>query len=350
MIDTDAANNTEYFRLHPNCKIVKGAKYSAIYDLQRRNLVRFPTEYYEILKDAQFPPGISAALFEASAICTEEMLKQTLKRLESLGLGMFCKEEFSNSIRPIEENFGKASNIINSIIDFKDVVIDWKKIVSALKAERCRALQIRSFSDMLSQEEVLEILDFTQKSSIVHVELIIKWDERWKNIEWSSFFQKYRNLLSVIIHTSPYNNNISGDELINLADRFVRYQTKPILSESNCGNIKEGNMMMPTHTIFSELQEFQGCLNKKVSVRSDGEICNCPAMKSSFGQDYSNLSKVIKSEEFQEVWHLGNSKIEECKVCEFRLVCTGCRAFLNSDLDLSKPSRCNYNPATGKWV
>ena len=44
-----------------------------------------------------------------------------------------------------------------------------------------------------------------------------------------------------------------------------------------------------------------------------------------------------------------------CKDCEFRYICTDCRAYTEKThtneegLDTSKPLKCGYNPYTGEW-
>ena len=43
-------------------------------------------------------------------------------------------------------------------------------------------------------------------------------------------------------------------------------------------------------------------------------------------------------------------KIHVCKDCEFRYICTDCRAYIEDPNDiLSKPLKCGYNPYTAEW-
>ncbi len=39
------------------------------------------------------------------------------------------------------------------------------------------------------------------------------------------------------------------------------------------------------------------------------------------------LADVIGSEEFQFLWKVSKDQISICNVCEFRYICTDCRAF-----------------------
>jgi SPASM domain peptide maturase of grasp-with-spasm system len=74
-------------------------------------------------------------------------------------------------------------------------------------------------------------------------------------------------------------------------------------------------------------------------------------MSNSYGNIVNtNLADVINNSNFTQVWTLNKDKINVCKDCEFRYVCTDCRAYLDSPLDLySKPLKCGYDPYTCKW-
>lgn len=44
-------------------------------------------------------------------------------------------------------------------------------------------------------------------------------------------------------------------------------------------------------------------------------------------------------------------KVSVCKDCEFRYICTDCRAFVSSPDDpYSKPAKCSYDPYTATWA
>jgi hypothetical protein len=53
---------------------------------------------------------------------------------------------------------------------------------------------------------------------------------------------------------------------------------------------------------------------------------------------------------FKQVGNIIKDQVEVCKDCEFRYVCTDCRAFLEKPEDIySKPLKCGYNPFTTIW-
>lgn len=98
------------------------------------------------------------------------------------------------------------------------------------------------------------------------------------------------------------------------------------------------------------------CLRKKISIDKDGNIRNCPSMPQSFGNiKDTTLEEALNHKDFKKYWNLTKDSIEICKDCEFRYICTDCRAYTekthqnNEGLDTSKPLKCGYDPYTGEW-
>jgi SPASM domain peptide maturase of grasp-with-spasm system len=71
-------------------------------------------------------------------------------------------------------------------------------------------------------------------------------------------------------------------------------------------------------------------------------------MPQSFGNIKDTpLKEVISNSNFKKYWNITKDDI---KVCEFRYVCTDCRAYTEDPNDLSsKPLKCGYNPYTNVW-
>ncbi len=67
------------------------------------------------------------------------------------------------------------------------------------------------------------------------------------------------------------------------------------------------------------------------------------------------LKEALNHKDFKKYWKLTKDEIEVCKDCEYRYICTDCRAYTERShtskegLDTSKPLKCGYNPYTGEW-
>ena len=161
----------------------------------------------------------------------------------------------------------------------------------------------------------------------------------------------YRNLLErfprvneMIIHSADKDFNILTDK------HQIFTLLKQEVTDQNCCGIISSAYFNLNLKHYLESKNYNTCLNRKVSVDSWGNIKNCPSMKKSYGSIFNSSAKdVVGLQEFQDVWKLKKDDISDCKVCEFRHVCTDCRAYLDKDNSIMKPARCNYDPYTASW-
>lgn len=74
-------------------------------------------------------------------------------------------------------------------------------------------------------------------------------------------------------------------------------------------------------------------------------------MGDNFGNIHDvKLDQVINSKSFKRYWNVTKEQISVCKDCEFRHICTDCRAFIENPKEMySKPLKCGYNPYIGTW-
>lgn len=137
--------------------------------------------------------------------------------------------------------------------------------------------------------------------------------------------------------------------------KFTVSFVKEIISKNSCGKVdlKYFNTNLPK---VLEAVNHNSCLHKKISIDVEGNIRNCPSMSQSFGNIKNiTLEEALNHKDFKKYWNLTKDKIEVCKDCEFRYICTDCRAYTERThenefgLDISKPLKCGYSPYTGEW-
>lgn len=75
-------------------------------------------------------------------------------------------------------------------------------------------------------------------------------------------------------------------------------------------------------------------------------------MSQSFGNiKDTTLQEALDHPDFKKYWNVTKDQIEVCKDCEFRYICTDCRAYIENPEDMySKPLKCGYNPYTAEWA
>ena len=64
----------------------------------------------------------------------------------------------------------------------------------------------------------------------------------------------------------------------------------------------------------------------------------------------TTLQEALEKPGFKDLWNIKKDDIDVCKDCEFRHICTDCRAFIKDENDIySQPAKCGYNPYIAKW-
>jgi len=130
----------------------------------------------------------------------------------------------------------------------------------------------------------------------------------------------------------------------------VFYSKECINSAKRCGRIGSDFFNINIKT-FTEAHHHNTCLNRKISIDAEGNIRNCPSMPQSFGNiKDTTLQQALDHPDFKKYWNHKKDDIEVCRDCEFRYICTDCRAYLEDpDNEYSKPLKCGYDPYTGEW-
>ena len=146
-------------------------------------------------------------------------------------------------------------------------------------------------------------------------------------------------------------NNVKKIKRHNESIGYIISTKQDVVSNKSCGIINFKNFNVSGIKEYTEAKNYNSCLNRKVSIDIDGKIKNCPSMLKDYVHINSvALTEVVNNNEFQKLWFINKDKISVCKSCEYRYICTDCRAFVENPKDLySKPLKCGYNPETNEW-
>lgn len=236
--------------------------------------------------------------------------------------------------------------ITNCIIDFNEISAE--KVISIKKAiddTPIKALQIRVFKEIKANELDL-VLANIKPNGLNSIELILKYSNSISLDELKNICNKYRYIFTITVFNSPEESTF-----YNSIDVFgqIYYLKDFVVSEKSCGNIVPDFFTINTKT-YTESLNHNSCLNRKISIDTQGNIKNCPSMFESFGNVNNNTFKETLLElEFKKNWFINKDQIHVCKDCEFRYICTDCRAYIEDPKDiLSKPLKCGYNPYSGE--
>ena len=247
-------------------------------------------------------------------------------------------------------NFFESVFLIdNCIIDRnQESSYDIIKLLEQLDNLNCKYIQLRYFN---YNDEVYDLINFLnfKKSFIQNVEIIIeKIDVNFPKLE-ELFYGNLR--VNKLILT-----NSTKTDILDIKDGRVFIEVENKISDcKSCGNISNNNFYINKINI-KESFNHNSCLHKKISIDKDGNIKNCPSMQQSFGNiKDTTLEEALNHPDFKKYWNVNKDMIAVCKDCEFRHICTDCRAYterthFEEDIDLSNPLKCGYNPYTNEWA
>lgn len=326
-----------YLKIFANCKLIKGHKNYLIYDVQRGDVISLPQDLYEWLIE-----------FDNKKVneITDPILVEYIDFLRKEDYIFYTNTP--ESFPEISYNFDSPSLISNVVLDINNSKdFDYYNIIKQIDALNCDTMEIRFFSK--PEEGFLEnLLNYVDKNEmfITNIGIITPFCGSIK----------YKDLLKLsrVSYIQIYNSN--RNEIVKTSDnKHIIYCKDIILSKNSCG-VVNNNYFTLNKYLYAESLHHNSCLHKKISIDSEGNIRNCPSMPQSFGNIRdTTLEEALNHKDFKKYWNITKDKIEVCKDCEFRYICTDCRAYTekthnNEDgLDVSKPLKCGYDPYTGEW-
>ena len=329
------------FVLFANCLPVRGARRSVICDLQRGAFHFVPNSLYEILTDHR------GKTIEAIKDIYENQYDQEIDEYFSFllhhELGFFCSDP--SSFPALDLSWDVPERITNAIIDVDgDSPHDYRKLFAELDDLGCKGLELR-FLHSPALRDLESVLGAASRGRLRSIDLVVAYGEELSPPAMERFVERYPRLSSLIVYGAPQNLVAACRCAVTLT-----YVTQHVDPPSGCGKV-HASFFATNVDSFTEAQKFNSCLNRKMSIDAGGEIRNCPSLPRSFGnaRDVS-LHSALAHRDFAALWEINKDQIEICKDCEFRYICTDCRAHLAAPGNLySKPLKCTYDPYTAEW-
>jgi SPASM domain peptide maturase of grasp-with-spasm system len=265
--------------------------------------------------------------------------------LDEHELGFWTEEP--ESFPELDRTWQTPEVITNAIVDVDAASgHDYDEIVRQLAELGCKALQLRFFSPM-ALDEVDRLLRPTMYGPLRAIELLLPHTDECTPARLWALAATHRRISNVVVHTAPeetVQRSPSGDRVP------LFYRRQAITSHTHCGEVHPAYFAISQRP-FLESMQFNSCLNRKISVDVRGEIRNCPSLPETYGNmATTTLHAAVMQERFRDVWEVNKDQVAVCRDCEFRYVCTDCRAWVQDPSDpASKPAKCAYDPYTAQW-
>jgi SPASM domain peptide maturase of grasp-with-spasm system len=330
------------FRLFASCIPVRGARRSTICDVQRGAFHLIPNGLYEILTEHRDRTAreVVAHYGDSAAEVIEEYYQFLLEN----ELGFWCDEP--QAFPPLDLSWEAPELVSNAVIDVGPASRhDYPRLLAELDDLGCKALQLRFFRPC-ARDELWELMERLAGGRLRGVDVVMPWAPHWDMAELERLCFAHQRVCGVVLHSAPEDAalRVRGLQIPVTLTRQV------IGSASHCGQVHPGYFVVNL-AAFTEAQRHNSCLNGKIAVDEHGEIRNCPSMPRSFGNAArTSLHAALTASGFRDAWKISKDRVETCRDCEFRYVCTDCRAFVRTAGDaFAKPATCAYDPYTATW-
>ncbi|WP_396192325.1 grasp-with-spasm system SPASM domain peptide maturase [Flavobacterium sp.] len=333
-----------FFKIFTNCLIVKGINRSLIIDMQRDSFTTIPDTLQEVIELFQSKKSIGD-VYSFFGIENKEVIDEYLTFLIDSDYGFITNFDEFDLFVDMDFNFQIPAVVTNCIVEISSQNISkLDKLVSELEKLNCKNIQLIFYQD-LDLEVFISILKLINRNNFQSIELVLKFSNVFLNFVHT--ISSYNNKISnVIFHSSGlnYKNEIVSNILVS-------YISNEIVNCDNCGIINKYYFNCNKNKVLESLNH-NSCLNRKISIDKDGNIKNCPSMPQSFGNiKDTTLEEALNHPDFKKYWNITKDQIDVCKDCEFRHICTDCRAYVEEpNNQYSKPLKCGYNPYTNEWT
>lgn len=324
------------YKLFSNCIPTKGISKSIIVDIQRNKYDNIPNSLFEILTTNSILDFQSIKLkFDNSKIIDE--YKSFLLKNEYI---FECAIDELKQFPALNTTFETPFHISNAVVEYSEVAFsNLNEIKNSFDELGIQACFLVFYEDY--EIDLINFLEEFNDSRLLSIQLLAPFNQK---LNINKIAKKYQRLTNVILFNSK----------INKQKDFVTYTTKSFFNSTFCGAIN--NYFTINIDTYSESLNHNSCLHKKISIDKHGFIRNCPSMPQHFGNiKDTTLEVALNHPDFKKYWNVTKDMIAVCKDCEFRHICTDCRAYterthFEEDIDLSKPLKCGYNPYTNEWV
>lgn len=335
-------DSTKHILLFENCQLIKGHSRTMLVDFQRRNLEFLDNEIHNILtlKNREFTVNEILENYDKEE---KEAITEYFDFLLEKEYAFQCESSEAPFFPKLNLEWDNPAVITNCIIDFENIpnnIEPYLNLISDLDDLGCEDIQIRTYNDF-PISFFRSFLPNFNSTIIQRIEVLLKYSENITT--YKNFVKEFPRICRLQLHSSKKN------KVIELNKTQQIFLTKRKVTDKNSCGIIDLNYFNLRLEHFCESNHYNTCLNRKISIDTDGSIKNCPSLKTSFGNiSDTRIVDVIKQNDFTKIWNIKKDNIEVCKDCEFRHICTDCRAYLESDYSLKKPSKCFYSPYLDK--
>ena len=300
-------SNNNYLLLFSFCKVVQGKEKSIICDFQKEKIKFIPNEMGTVIKMLQKQTFNSV---KNQFVEDADIFNSYIKFLIKEGF-VFFSENNDNFVE-IENYWSSPEVINNAIIEYSFENFRLKNILQELDDLLTKYIELRFIK--FSEEnipELKEVLEFCKNSVLRSIRIFIPYKSKDLSQKLINIVKLYPIIDCVIFYNSKFNRLVE----INNHQTFFIDKTLDDITKANI----DRKFLVNNIDFFYESQNFNPYYNKKVAIKSNGEIKNCIKNKAVFGNLKKNsIKEIISNDEFQKFWHITHDQIIDIQDSELR--------------------------------
>jgi SPASM domain peptide maturase of grasp-with-spasm system len=329
-----------YLNFYECCLLTKGIKRSIVVDYQRNFFYFIPNDLAEIIIK-----------------CNRETVQNILSKFDDENQKtaiQYFKYLYKNELIFFTEDilpFTKVNTEIEFPFSLNNAVIDLRGKLNFNLSDALLEFQNLNVQDVQFRiydnglHFVNLIIDELRKNTFEYIEILLNFESLEKLSQLYCVINDNPSISLIKLYKTPKN-----------VYRRKNYKTKMLYykeiltGKEMCGVVNTFYFNTNLYH-FAESLKHNTCLNGKIAIDENGLIKHCPSMKKDYGiYSKKNLVNALKAKEYSEYSNITKDQILVCKDCEFRNICTDCRAYIEEpDHLFSKPKKCNYDPYTCTW-
>ena len=336
-------DENKHIRFFECCIPVKGYRYSIIMDMQRKSVQFVPNDLVNIIQQNE-NKVIKEIVNELSDDDKETFFEYVDFLLENEFAFLLDNSEI-HFFPKMSKEWDCPSTITNAIVYLEQKpMFDLHSFVVQLEGLLCNHIYLIITYD-IPFIELKEMINCISGSSIEAIYIALNFNPVLTNENILELTRQNQRIASIDIYDLP--KQVSYEKHLMPINAY----SNRLMTMQDCGVVHSDYFTLNIHH-YTESQNFNTCLNRKLCIDAEGNIKNCPAMKQNFGNiKDTSLLEVVEKNGFKNLWHIAKDKISVCKDCEFRYVCTDCRTFIKDPENIySQPAKCTYNPYIAKWA
>lgn len=336
-------HNSYKWQLFKSCIITKGFSRGIIIDTNRGKYFTVPLTLVSFLNELSTISFDS--LLKKLSSTEAEIAEEYMSFLIDNDLIFQCPDSLIENFTEVSTDYDYPAHISNAVIEISDLSqYDLDFVLSQLSDLLCFNL-VFVFKCKIDEVQLNQILNLLAKFEPDDVGLVLSND---LPVNFSDIKSRHNFLSSFIFSNSQTTPSSEYNSSLALN---ITYTNNDLANCKYCG-VVDATFFTLGFPHYTESLHHNTCLNRKLAIDSEGYIKNCLSMKESFGNVLNTpLAEAVVQPEFKKYWNVKKDDITKCKDCEFRHVCTDCRAFVDNPEDIySAPLKCGYDPYTNEWA